>query len=148
MPPNAAAPLMVSCSFSFLQSGPLAARRRYEPTSHFISLSLFLSLSLSLSLSLFLSSPHAFLRLQGMEEDLGRFYVGCITLALEYLHEQKIVYRDLKPENVFIDQAGYVKMGDFGFAKVSRRATSRDQMSLWERNRATPVCRGRVNAAW
>ena len=28
------------------------------------------------------------------------------------------VYRDLKPENVFIDNAGYVKLGDFGFAKV------------------------------
>ena len=28
------------------------------------------------------------------------------------------VYRDLKPENVFIDNSGYVKLGDFGFAKV------------------------------
>jgi cGMP-dependent protein kinase 2 len=55
---------------------------------------------------------------QGMDEELARFYVACITLALEYLHDQNIVYRDLKPENVFIDQVGYVKMGDFGFAKV------------------------------
>lgn len=29
------------------------------------------------------------------------------------------VYRDLKPENVFIDNSGYVKLGDFGFAKVT-----------------------------
>jgi serine/threonine protein kinase len=32
------------------------------------------------------------------------------------------VYRDLKPENVFIDTAGYVKLGDFGFAKVGLEA--------------------------
>jgi len=29
------------------------------------------------------------------------------------------VYRDLKPENVFIDLQGFVKLGDFGFAKVT-----------------------------
>lgn len=56
--------------------------------------------------------------LQGMEEDLARFYVAGIVLALEYLHNNNIVYRDLKPENVLIDQQGYIKLGDFGFAKV------------------------------
>ncbi|GLC62245.1 hypothetical protein PLESTB_001861800 [Pleodorina starrii] len=56
--------------------------------------------------------------LQGMSEDLAKFYIGSIVLALEYLHNNNIVYRDLKPENVFIDGSGYVKLGDFGFAKV------------------------------
>ena len=56
--------------------------------------------------------------LKGMEEDLARFYIGSVVLALDYLHTNNIVYRDLKPENVFIDQHGYVKLGDFGFAKV------------------------------
>ena len=56
--------------------------------------------------------------LKGMEEDLARFYVGSVVLALDYLHTNNIVYRDLKPENVFIDKQGYAKLGDFGFAKA------------------------------
>ena len=56
--------------------------------------------------------------LMGMTEDLAKFYVASIVLALEYLHNNRTVYRDLKPENVFIDESGYVKLGDFGFAKV------------------------------
>lgn len=56
--------------------------------------------------------------LKGMDEQLARFYVGSLVLALSYLHEHNTVYRDLKPENVFIDEKGYIKLGDFGFAKV------------------------------
>lgn len=55
---------------------------------------------------------------QGMDEHLAKFYIACIVLALEYLHNNNIVYRDLKPENVFIDHNGYTKIGDFGFAKI------------------------------
>jgi cGMP-dependent protein kinase 2 len=56
--------------------------------------------------------------LRGLPENVARFYIASIVLALEYLHDHNIVYRDLKPENVFIDQQGYPKLGDFGFAKV------------------------------
>ena len=36
----------------------------------------------------------------------------------EYLHTSNIVYRDLKPENLLIADDGYLKLTDFGFAKI------------------------------
>ena len=36
----------------------------------------------------------------------------------EYLHSKNIVYRDLKPENILIEKTGYLKLTDFGFAKI------------------------------
>ena len=46
------------------------------------------------------------------------FYSGQIVLMFEYLHSKCVVYRDLKPENLLIAPDGYLKLTDFGFAKV------------------------------
>jgi len=46
-----------------------------------------------------------------------RFYVACVVLAFEHLHERHIVYRDLKPENILLDGRGYAKICDLGFAR-------------------------------
>lgn len=45
------------------------------------------------------------------------FYASEIILALEYLHEQKVIYRDLKPENVLLGRDGHIKLSDFGLSK-------------------------------
>lgn len=34
------------------------------------------------------------------------------------MHSKNIIYRDLKPENILISQNGYIKLADFGLAKV------------------------------
>ena len=45
------------------------------------------------------------------------FYAACVALGLEYMQRKHYVYRDLKPENLLVDERGYVKIADFGFAK-------------------------------
>ena len=48
----------------------------------------------------------------------AKFYTSCLILILEYLHDREIIYRDLKPENVMIDDVGYPKLIDFGISKI------------------------------
>jgi serine/threonine protein kinase len=50
-------------------------------------------------------------------EDRSKFYAAQIILALEYVHKKGVIYRDLKPENVLLDEHGNVRLTDFGLSK-------------------------------
>ncbi|GKT36042.1 cAMP-dependent protein kinase catalytic subunit PRKX [Aduncisulcus paluster] len=49
--------------------------------------------------------------------EVAKFYAAELATVLEFLHSKRIVYRDLKPENVLIDKQGHIKLADYGFAK-------------------------------
>ena len=53
-----------------------------------------------------------------------QFYIGSILLMLDYLQKKYIAHRDIKPSNIMIDSNGYLKMIDFGTAKVLKDYTS------------------------
>jgi len=52
----------------------------------------------------------------------AQFYIGAITLGIDYLHQLGIIYRNLKPENLLLDEQGYCKLVDFGCCKQQHRA--------------------------
>ena len=58
-------------------------------------------------------------------EDLVRFYSAQIAIAIQYLHDIGIAYRDLKLENILLDENGYIKLCDFG-ASIKLHGTEKN----------------------
>ncbi|CAE7778646.1 egl-4 [Symbiodinium pilosum] len=52
------------------------------------------------------------------KESHAKFYVAGVVNAFEHLHGKKIIFRDLKPENLLLTELGHIKLTDMGLAKV------------------------------
>mmetsp|Transcript_113450 Transcript_113450/g.315916 ORF Transcript_113450/g.315916 Transcript_113450/m.315916 type:complete len:941 (-) Transcript_113450:23-2845(-) len=52
-----------------------------------------------------------------LPEALARLYIAEVFLAIEHLHERHVVYRDLKPDNIVLDDDGHAMLTDFGLSK-------------------------------
>ena len=50
-------------------------------------------------------------------ENTVKFYIIELILAIEFLHENNVIYRDLKPENILMNSEGHIKISDFGLSK-------------------------------
>jgi serine/threonine protein kinase len=61
-----------------------------------------------------------------IDEELSKFFIACIIVGLAHLHLNNIIHRDIKPENLVLDARGYVRITDFGIARVLKPDNAQD----------------------
>ena len=54
---------------------------------------------------------------QRFPNSVAKFYAAETTLALDYLHSQGIIYRNLDPSNILLTKSGHIKLADFRLAE-------------------------------
>lgn len=68
-----------------------------------------------------------------LTEDEARFYIAEIILAVDSIHKNNCIHRDIKPDNFFIDKNGHLKIGDFGLSVISN-SISYPYTYKWNKN--------------
>ncbi|PKX88518.1 PDPK1 family serine/threonine-protein kinase [Aspergillus novofumigatus IBT 16806] len=68
-------------------------------------------------------------RMTTFDEECTRFYGAQILDTIDYMHKRGVIHRDLKPENVLLDSQMYIKITDFGTAKILNNQRKTDQNS-------------------
>ena len=63
-------------------------------------------------------------RINHFTEEETKFFISCILLGLDYIHKNNIIHRDIKPENMVCDERGYIRITDFGVAKLNKKNNS------------------------
>ena len=63
-----------------------------------------------------------FQKVKRIPEEAAKFYVAQIALAIGHLHSKGIIHWDLKLENVMVNEDGYLKLIDYGLAKILKES--------------------------
>ena len=63
-------------------------------------------------------------RIRKFTEEETKFFISNLLLGLEYIHNNNIIHRDIKPENLVADDKGYIRITDFGVAKIYKEDNS------------------------
>ncbi|XP_048708293.1 serine/threonine-protein kinase MRCK beta isoform X1 [Caretta caretta] len=66
-----------------------------------------------------------------LPEDMAKFYIGEMVLAIHSIHQLHYVHRDIKPDNVLLDMNGHIRMADFGSClKMSEDGTVQSSVAV------------------
>ncbi|XP_034961362.2 serine/threonine-protein kinase MRCK beta isoform X3 [Zootoca vivipara] len=66
-----------------------------------------------------------------LPEDMARFYIGEMVLAIHSIHQLHYVHRDIKPDNVLLDMNGHIRLADFGSClKMSEDGTVQSSVAV------------------